>query len=102
MRIKIYHGPRGTRGYLTTDSPQSHYGIPVMRVEGAAVADWPDVGPADVLGAGITAAQIACHYADGTHPDNDGGRYSRPTKAGLAAAKAFCGQWPDGPQPQSA
>jgi hypothetical protein len=51
------------KAYFTTASPSSHYGIPALRIDG----DLPefgefdhDLGPADVLPSGVTAAELCC------------------------------------------
>ena len=101
MREEIYTGPGGVKGYLTTESPASHYGVPALRVEGKGVEDWPDMGPADVLGSGITAAQFVVECASGVLPKGIGGTIHPMDKATRDAARKFCAQWPEGPQIQS-
>ncbi len=77
---------------LTTDSPQSHYGIPVVRFE--LLPDSPDCGPADLwpdsLGMldGLTCADEVFAW----------GRKAERTEEEISAAKLFLSQWPDGPQ----
>ena len=49
---------------LTTYSPQSHYGIPVLRIEAEDVLGDYDYGPADVIpGSHLTAADIVASNA---------------------------------------
>ena len=74
---------------LTTNSPASHYGIPVLRIDG------DDYGPADSIEhtryahAGGTAGTAGCFVAAAANAG----------EMDLGAARAFCAQWPDGPQP---
>lgn len=79
---------------LTTDSPASHYGIPVLRVhdDGTFVGDY---GPADILPEQIAAAGgIAATAGYWVAAQANAGTIDRE------AARAFCAQWPDGPQPE--
>lgn len=96
MEELIYTGPGGVTATLTTAAPGSHYGIPVLRIEGEGVEDWPDLGPADTLPSGLTAAALCCMWANGTKPD--AGTFTMATAEGIEAATRFCRQWPDGPQ----
>lgn len=69
---------------LTTDSPASHYRIPVLVADAADLSG--HFGPADRLGAsGLTAADLVVHWATqaGRSPEE------------LAAARLFLGQWPE-------
>jgi hypothetical protein len=84
--VLIYTGPTGVTATLTTDSPASHYGCPALRIEAEGMDDLPDLGPADVLPSGLTAAELVCRQADCL------------SEAGRKAAKKFLAQWPDGPQ----
>lgn len=71
---------------LTTDSPASHYRIPVLQVTAADLDG--DFGPSDPLGpSGILAADLVAYWA------REPGR----TDAELEAARLFLGQWPEGP-----
>lgn len=74
---------------LTTGSPMSHYGIPVLRVtiSGKSV----DLGPADLLPDEInsTGTATAAHLVVSKAIM---GIFDR------AAAELFCSQWPEGPQ----
>jgi hypothetical protein len=73
---------RGT-ATLTTDSPQSHYGLPILRIESEG-----DFGPADMVDHIVTAADIVAGWA------SNPGR----TAEEIGAARMFLRQWPDGPQ----
>jgi len=70
---------------LTTDSPQSHSGAPVLRIEAEDVNG--DFGPADMVGK-VTAADIIVGWAE----------QETRTKKEIEAAQMFLTQWPDGPQ----
>lgn len=84
---------------LTTNSPQSHYGIPVLRME---LLDCPDLGPRDNIpfpdGAikvfddedqnKITAADVVFLW----------GYHKERTKEERAAARLFLSQDPEGLQ----
>jgi hypothetical protein len=98
MRAKIYTGPGGVKGYLTTESPASHYGIPALRIEGKGCADLPDYGPSDVLPSGVTAGAFVAECASGVLPKGFGGTIHPMTTATREAARKFCAQWPEGPQ----
>lgn len=98
MNAKIYTGPLGVQAILTTDSPASHYGVPVLRVEGKGVEDWPDFGPSDTLGSGFSAAALVAACATGVLPYGVGGAIHPMSPATREAARAFCRQWPNGPQ----
>jgi hypothetical protein len=84
----------GGTAVLTTASPQSHYGVPVLRIEGAK--DIPergiDYGPADLIaevkGVPLRGAHIVAGWALGK------GR----TQAEIQIARQYLRQWPDGPQ----
>lgn len=92
MDIIICTDPQGGIARLTTDSPASHYGIPVLRVEAEDVSG--DFGPADLIGdiekpdKLITAAQVVAGWA--SKPER--------TKAEIETAASFLRQWPEGPQ----
>lgn len=95
MEIIIRRFDDGSAIRLTTDSPASHYGIPALRYDGC---DCPDRGPAETLcehayHAGVVAlfgAQTAAAEVLRVASDLHRNEY--------AAAQAFLGQWPDGPQ----
>jgi hypothetical protein len=77
---------------LTTLSPVSNYGFPILRVEGHPAGD-EDCGPADTVPhtedePGGTAAALVCAIHERDHL----------TGAALEAARSFLSQWPDGPQ----
>lgn len=80
---------RGKRAVFTTMSPQSHYGIPVLRIEDEGAYD---LGPGDLIGdppniqaaADVVVAMI---------------RKRKRVKAELIeAANLWLGQLPEGPQ----
>jgi len=98
MHTIIYTGLGGLKGYLTTRSEASHHGVPALRVEGPGVEDWPDFGPAGVLGSSITAAQFVVACAAGVLPQSFGGTIHPMSTATREAARQFCAQWPEGPQ----
>jgi len=87
--ILISKDKKGGTAILTTGSPQSHYGIPVLRIEAEDVDG--DFGPADQIGNPpnvMTAAGIVAGWA----------RTGKHTKEEIEAARLFLSQWPDGPQ----
>ncbi len=92
--IIITRDKDGGIAYLTTASPQSHYGVPVLRIEGAK--DIPDrgidYGPADVIvvadGRVIKGAHIIAAWAMG----------KKRTPQEVELARLYLSQWPDGPQ----
>jgi len=86
MNKIIYTGPTGVKAALTTDSPSSHYGIPVLRIEGEGWENLPDYGPADILPSGLSGAALVVQVA---------GDFDAKTRE---AAQNFCAQWPEGPQ----
>jgi hypothetical protein len=101
MHQTIYRGPTGVRAILTTESPASHYGIPVVRVEGRGVEGWPDLGPADMLPTGLSVAELVIHLlSHGKPPADFGGRVPKAALRApvLQAARNFLRQWPEGPQ----
>lgn len=84
-------------GWMTTYSPMSHYGTPVLRLSDKF--DDPlrkaDYGPADQIGGRLaerfgnrTAADFLCRFVENCDPADDVAN----------AIKAFLAQWPDGPQ----
>lgn len=97
MNILIQTDKDGGTAHLTTDSSQSHYGCPVLRIRAEDIDG--DFGPADLIDTSgdpdnihpesiVTAGQIVAGWA------------SRPerTDEERAAARMFLRQWPDGPQ----
>ena len=98
MHTKIYTGPGGVKAYFTTESSASHYGVPALRVEGKGVEDWPDFGPSEVLGSGISAGAFVVACASGVLPKGFGGTIHPMCKSTREAARKFCAQWPEGPQ----
>lgn len=91
MHILIAKDQNGGTAYLTTQSPASHYGRPVLQVTAEDLDD--DFGPGDLLG-GIEkgsfmyAADIVTCWA----------RQSGLTEEEMEAAKVYLRQWPEGPQ----
>jgi len=92
MNTTIYTGPGGVKAILTTESPASHHGVPALRAEGKGVEDWPDMGAADVLGSGFTAAALVYACAMGRLPEGVGGRVHRMSAATREAARRFLAQ----------
>ena len=75
---------RGYKACLTVYSPQSHYGIPVLRIDD----DNPyDLGPADSCGSKL-AAEVVAGWAE----------KKNRTEKEKNAARLFLRQWPEGPQ----
>jgi hypothetical protein len=77
---------------LTTDHSQSHYGIPVLLIDGEPY------GPADSIehtafanagGVAVTAGYWVAAQANGSDDPEF-----------IAQATLFCSQWPEGPQPE--
>ena len=89
MEIFITKDEKGGTCHLTTDSSASHYGIPVLRIDGEDIDG--DFGPADIIGTApsiIYAAEAVAGWA------KQPGRTAEEIKA----ARSFLRQWPDGPQ----
>jgi len=90
--ILITKDGKGGTAILTTNSPVSHYGIPVLQITAEDVDG--DFGPADLIGdldhpeRIITAANIVVGWA----------KTGKRTKEEIEAAGLFLSQWPDGPQ----
>lgn len=86
--LLIYKGPFGHIATLTTESPASRYGNPVLRVVDPDGADWLDYGPLDVLPSGLTAAElVVMATSDGAWRCDD-----------LVLCQRFTRNWPEGPQ----
>ena len=90
MNIRIWQHDKATVS-LTTDSSDSYYGIPVLRVEHPEMN--ADLGPTDLAptaegeGLGTAAALLLRIHAE------------RPLKGeALDAARRFLSHWPEGPQ----
>lgn len=98
MEILIYTGPHGHTATLTTYSPSSHYGIPVLRIEGPGLDDLPDYGPADVLPSGLPAQELVWSWLCCADVSGDSGGWEPVTEAGRDAARAFCSQHPYEPE----
>lgn len=82
------------RAELTTESPVSHYGIPVLRVLDED-DNYVDLGPADVMPPGMEesgGSARSCSYWVAAH--------ANAGTLDLEDARSFCRQWPDGPQPE--
>jgi len=107
--MKIYTYPNGVEAYLETRAGISCHGAPVVILR--APAQWPGVeppgfaglergiicGPADYC-AGERAASLVVRCVDfGPGVDGDGGTIH---PIDTDAARAFCSQWPEGPQPR--
>ena len=71
---------------LTTESPGPNFGIKVLRLELASGVGSLDLGPADELPSGVTAAALVKCVAWAMDDET------------REAARAFCAQWPAGPQ----
>ena len=90
--ILIIKDEKGGTAILTTWSPQSHYGCPVLRIEAEDVDG--DFGPADLIGdldhpeRIMTAASIIAGWA----------KTGKRTKEEIETAGLFLSQWPEGPQ----
>ena len=90
--ILIMVDEKGGTAILTTNSPMSRRGIPVLRVKAEDVDG--DFGPADLIGERRrpemirTAAGIVAEWV----------RTINPTGKELEAARLFLSQWPEGPQ----
>ncbi len=93
MNIQVTKVKNGAEICLTTDSPASRYGIPVLRITGNFTMT-ADFGPADLVGTpeeNFTpdpAAEIV--YAWAVKPGRK--------REELKAARLFLRQWPEGPQ----
>ncbi|MBE0659006.1 MAG: hypothetical protein IH602_15035 [Bryobacteraceae bacterium] len=89
MEHLILTDPDGGRAVLTTNSPASSYGIPVLRITADDIEG--DFGPSDLIGqpgALMPAAAVVAAWA----------RDSARTEPELSAAAKFLRQWPEGPQ----
>lgn len=97
MNILVTRDAQGGEAWLTTDSPASHYGCPVLRIEADDVDG--DFGPADMIDTSgdanrihperiVTAADVVAGWA----------RSTERTPEEIEAARKFLSQWPDGPQ----
>jgi hypothetical protein len=90
--ILITKDEKGGTAILTTNSPTSHYGIPVLQITAEDVDG--DFGPANLIGdldhpeRIITAASIVVGWA----------KTGKRTKEEIEAAGLFLSQWPEGPQ----
>lgn len=84
--ILISSDPDGGTAALTTYSPLSHYGIPILRIEGDDING--DFGPADIVHSTLTAADVVAGWA--IKPERTDGE--------IETARLFLSQWPDGPQ----
>jgi hypothetical protein len=83
MKIEIMNGVE-----LTTDHPQSHYGIPVLLIDGKAFGPC-DQAPEKMQLAGGSAATAGYWLAWLLNGDDD------TTPEMVDAAKSFLSQWPD-------
>jgi hypothetical protein len=84
----IMKDAEGGTAVLTTDTPASHYGIPMLVIDATDVRG--EFGPADRLHPNIslTAAQVVLAW--GLAPERT------PTEK--EAARRYLHQWPEGPQ----
>ena len=90
VKYLVLNDPDGGMVYLTTDSPASSYGVPVLEVRAGAFDGiyWPSA-PLWEKGAGsMTAAGLVKKWADS--PDR--------SDAEIEAARRFLRHWPRGPQ----
>lgn len=87
----------GTALVLTTDSPASHYGIPILRHTGCSCAD---CGPADAVC--LHAEPQALRDLFGPHTAAETvhrwALLAKPGAQAHGAARLFLSQWPAGPQ----
>jgi hypothetical protein len=88
MNIIIAIDKKDGMATLTTDSPLSHYGVPVLRIEADDING--DFGPADILDSkkGLTAADVVAGWAI----DKD------RTLEERNIAQKYLSQWPDNPK----
>lgn len=85
MNIIVATDKNGGTAALTTDSPLSHYGAPVLRIEADDIDG--DFGPRDIID-GRPAAYAVAGWAI----------QAERTPEEIEAAKKFLSQWPEGPQ----
>ena len=90
MNVNIWKHGRVSAAF-TTESPVSHYGIPVLRIKHPAGNG--DFGPGDLLPASEdeppgTGAALVVKIHQAKPLDGEA----------LTAAKSFLSQWPAGPQ----
>ncbi len=86
MHILITKDKKGGTAYLTTESPASHYGIPVLQITADDIDG--DFGPANLIGNlpnVFPAADIIAAWL------NTPGRSPEEIEAG----KSFLAQWPE-------
>jgi hypothetical protein len=89
MDYLILTDTEGGTATLKTNSPASHYGIPILRIDASDVVG--DFGPADLIATEpkpLSAAVIVAAW---------GGSPERTPEEREAARKYLC-QWPNGPQ----
>ncbi|OHD67197.1 MAG: hypothetical protein A2W19_11710 [Spirochaetes bacterium RBG_16_49_21] len=90
MNLLISKDKDGGCAYLTTDSPASHYGAPVLQISADDIDG--DFGPSDFIDDGnghiFSGAQIVAGWV--SQPDR--------TPEEISAARKFLQQWPEGPQ----
>lgn len=88
MDYLILSDQEGGTARLTTDTPASSYGIPVLVIDADDIQ--AELGPADIVPSSppIMAADIILAWG------------SRPNRSEeeRAAAERYLRQWPDGPQ----
>jgi hypothetical protein len=91
MDYLILSDDNGGTARLTTDSPASSYGIPVLVLDADDIRG--EFGPADTLPTDqpLTGADLVATW--GSEPER--------TEEERTAAGRFLRQWPDGPQLES-
>jgi hypothetical protein len=90
--ILVCKDSKGGTAILTTASPASHYGIPVLRIDAEDVSG--DFGPSDLLG-NLDEPSKMFHAAGMV-----AGWAGQPgrTPEEIEAARKYLAQWPEGPQ----
>lgn len=89
MDLIVSEDMNGGTAILTTDSPASHYGMPVLQITAEDIDG--DFGPGDLINLGemlMSAGEIVYTWA------MELGR----THEEMQAARKFLSQWPEGPQ----
>ena len=86
--IFIAMDEKGGTAILTTDTPMSSHGIPILRINAENIKG--DFEPGDIIGddCTTTAAEVVVGWA----------KSRNRTEAELKAATVFLKQWPEGPQ----
>jgi len=85
--ILIRKDEKGGTIILTTNSPASTQGIPILKVDTEDTEG--EFGPSDIIGEDLlTAAELIVEWA----------KKGKRNKEEIEAAKLFLSQWPEGPQ----